>query len=110
MIGSACWVVAKPLGVEASALGIRTAWATHQNGFETKLLFTEEGVWCLTGNPGYHSSMLKDFLDQDGEVFCDRKSLELRGIDEGKLLEGVEIVDADDVQEMCEDCDTVSYF
>ncbi|NJB66492.1 tRNA 2-thiouridine synthesizing protein C [Desulfobaculum xiamenense] len=110
MIGSACWVVSKPLGVEASALGIRTAWATHQNGFETKLLFAEDGVWCLIGNPGYHTSMLEDFLGQDGEVYCIRQSLELRGIDEDALIDGVEVIDESDVRELCDECETVSYF
>lgn len=110
MINSLCLVVSKPLGVELSALGIRTAWACHQNGFESKLLFSEEGVWCLLGTPGYHTAMLKDFLEQEGEVYCVQEDLARRGIDEGDLLDGVNVVAAADVPELCEDAETVNYF
>lgn len=110
MINSACFIVSKPLGVELSALGIRTAWACHQGGFEAKLLYVEEGVWCLTGSPGYQTSMLKDFLGADGEVFVTREDLERRGLAEDDLLEGVAVIEAGDVAAICEDCDTVNYF
>ncbi|WP_319468585.1 DsrE family protein [uncultured Pseudodesulfovibrio sp.] len=110
MINSVCFVVSKPLGVELSALGIRTAWACHQNGFEAKIVYTEEGVWCLTGNPGYQTSMLNDFIEEDGEVFVIREELEKRGLSEDNLIDGVEIVDAADVADLCEDVETVNYF
>lgn len=110
MISSACWVVSKPLGVELSALGIRTAWAVHGSGYGSKLLFAEEGVWCLVGDLGYHTSMLRDFLEAEGEVLCVREDLQRRGIDEGLMLQGVTVVDAADVAGVCEDCDTVNYF
>ncbi|OIO05945.1 MAG: hypothetical protein AUJ49_00510 [Desulfovibrionaceae bacterium CG1_02_65_16] len=110
MINSACLIVSKPLGVEASALGIRTAWACHESGFETKLLYAEEGVWCLTNTPGYHTSMLKDLISEDGEVFVTREDLEKRGLTEDDLFEGVTVIDAEEVAALCEDCDTVNYF
>ena len=110
MINSACLIVSKPLGVEISALGIRTAWACHQNGFECKLVFAEEGVWCLTDKPGYHNSMIKDFLGEDGEVVCVREDLEKRGLDEDTLVDGVELIAADELAEICEDFETVNYF
>jgi len=110
MINSACFVVAKPSGVEQSALGIRTAWACHQNGFESKILYAEEGVWCLTGNPGYVTSLLNDFIEQEGEVYALKEDLERRGLTEDDLIDGVEIIAAADVAGMCEDCETVNYF
>lgn len=110
MINSVCFVVTKPLGVEQGALGIRSAWACHQNGFETKIIYSEEGVWCLTGNPGYHTSMINDFVEQDGEVYVVKEHLEKRGISEDDIAEGVEVVEADDVADLCEDAETVNYF
>jgi len=110
MINSACWIVSKPLGVELSALGVRTAWATHQNGFDTRLLFVEEGVLCLAGAPGYHATMLRDFLDADGEVYCVREHLAARGVDEAALPEGAMVIPAAEVAAVCEDCETVCYF
>ncbi|WP_319543056.1 DsrE family protein [uncultured Pseudodesulfovibrio sp.] len=110
MINSACFVVSKPLGVELSALGIRTAWACHQNGFESKIIYTEQGVWCLTGNPGYHNSLLTDFIKEDGEVYVIREDIAKLGLTEESLVDGVEVIDAADVAELCEDAETVNYF
>ena len=110
MINSATFVVSKPLGVEQSALGIRTAWACHQNGFESKIIYSEEGVWCLTGNPGYHNSLLTDFIEEDGEVFVIKEDLDKRGLSEDNLVDGVEVIAAADVAELCEDAETVNYF
>lgn len=110
MLNSICCVVAKPLGVEQGTLGIRSAWACHQNGFETKLIYAEEGVWCAVGNPGYHTSLLRDLLGEDGEVYVVREDLERRGIAPGSVLEGVEIIPASDVAGICEDVESVNYF
>ncbi|WP_147820615.1 DsrH/TusB family sulfur metabolism protein [Salidesulfovibrio onnuriiensis] len=110
MINSVCFVVAKPVGLEQGSLGIRSAWACHQNGFETRIIYSEDGVWCLTGNPGYHTSMLNDFVAEEGEVYAIREDLERRGIAEDDLIDGVEVVDAADVVELCEEMDSVNYF
>lgn len=110
MINSTCFVVSKPLGVEQGALGIRTAWACHQNGFETKLIYAEEGVWCLLDNPGYHTSMLNDLVKEEGEIYVVKEDLEKRGLSEENLVKGIEIIEAADVAEMCEEMDCVNYF
>ncbi|QJB56771.1 DsrE family protein [Pseudodesulfovibrio sp. zrk46] len=110
MINSICLVVSKPLGVEVGTLGVRTAWATHEKGFEAKLVYVEEGVWNLTNNPGYHNSLLSDLIEADGEVFTVREHLEKRGISEDDLLDGVEVISAEEVAELCEDVETVNYF
>jgi len=110
MLNSICLVVAKPLGVEQGTLGIRTAWACHQNGFETKLVYADEGVWCAIGNPGYHTSLLRDLLAADGEVYVVREDLEKRGIAPESLVEGLRVIPAGDVADLCEDVETVNYF
>lgn len=108
MINSICWLVTKPMGVELSALGIRSAWATHQFSLETKLVFADEGVMCLTGSAGYHTSMLTELMAQEGEVFCLRESLEKYRIDEDRLLDGVQVLDADDMADLVEECETIN--
>lgn len=110
MLNSICCVVAKPLGVEQGTLGIRTAWACHENGFEAVLVYAEEGVWCAVGNPGYHTSLLRDLLAADGRVYAVREDLERRGIAPESLLEGVEVIAASELAGICEDIETVNYF
>lgn len=100
----------KPLGVELSALGIRMAWACHEKGFDIKLVFSEEGVWCATKKSGYHAAMIQKLLDADAAVYCRKKCLEVRGIDEGNIIDGIEILDEDDITDMCLDAETVNYF
>ncbi|MFO7596547.1 MAG: DsrH/TusB family sulfur metabolism protein [Desulfocurvibacter africanus] len=110
MIQSACWVVTKAPGVELAALGLRTAWATHQNGFETRLLFLEEGVWCLLGGPGYITTMIKDYAGEGGELFCLRTDLERRGIKADALVPGVRIIDEEEAAELRENSETINFF
>lgn len=100
----------KALGVELSALGIRTAWACHEKGFDIKLIFSEEGVWCATQKEGYHTSMIKKLLDADASVYCRKKCLEMRGISEESLIEGIEVLDEEDITDFCLDADCVNYF
>jgi len=110
MINSICWLVTRPIGVELSALGIRSAWATHQFGVDTKLVFADEGVGCLLGAPGYHTNMLTELMEQEGEVFCIRESLEKCRIGQDRILSGVQVIDADDLPDLLEDCETVNSF
>jgi len=110
MINSLCLIVTKPLGAELSALGVRAAWACHQGGFATKLVYAEEGVDCLAAGEGYQSSMLADFIAADGEVFAVREDLARRGLDEAALPQGVAVVAAAQLAELCEECDTVNHF
>ena len=88
MIQSICVAVDRPQGVELSALGLRQAWATHSYAIETKMLFFDDGVYNLLKNPGYNAAMLNDFINEDGEVFCVRESLETRGITPDELVDG----------------------
>ena len=110
MINSIGWLVTKPMGLELSALGIRSAWATHQFGVDTKLIFVDQGVTCLTGAPGYHTTMLLELMKQDGEVYCLRENLEEQRFSEERILPGVKVVSADDLPDLLEDLETVNSF
>ncbi len=110
MINSFIIMDSKPLGVELSALALRTAWACHEKGFSVKLVFTEEGVWCATDKKGYHAEMIKRLIEGDGEVYCMRSCMEARGINEDSLIEGISSVDDEEITEFCEEADGVNYF
>lgn len=100
----------KPLGVELSALGIRMAWACHEKGFDVKLVFSEEGVWCATRKSGYHTAMIQKLLDADAPLYCRKKCLELRGIDEKDIILGIEIIEEDEITDLCLDAETINHF
>ncbi len=100
----------KPLGVELSALGIRMAWVCHEKGFDVKLVFSEEGVWCATKKSGYHAAMIQKLLDADAPLYCRKKCLELRGIDKKDIIEGIEIIEEDEITDLCFDAETINHF
>ena len=110
MIGSICILVRRPKGEESSTLGVRTAWATHMGAIDTKILFLEDGVFNLLQNPGYHTDMLKKFIDEGGKAYCVQSHLHERGLPEVGVLQGVALVSDEDVPEMLEECDAVATF
>jgi sulfur relay protein TusB/DsrH len=110
MIQSLCVVVGRPQGVELSALGLREAWAAHAYAIETRMLFFDDGIYNLLKNPGYFGSMLKDLIDENGEVFCLRESLAARGIRAEELVEGVRLISKQEVADIIEECDAVNVF
>ncbi|EGB14181.1 hypothetical protein DND132_0968 [Pseudodesulfovibrio mercurii] len=110
MINSLVLFVNKPLGVELSALGVRTAWACHENSFDVKLIFLGDGVWCATDKRGYHAEMIKRLIENDGEVFCVEESLKEQGIDPDSLIEGIDVVPREEICDFCEDVESVVSF
>ena len=110
MIDSICIIVKRPMGEEASTLGIRTSYATLMSALETKLLFVGDGIHNLRETPGYNSAMLKEVLKEEGEVYCSRKSLEDRGLTERDLLEGIKIIPEEEVAAIIEECESVAVF
>ncbi|MBW1708620.1 MAG: DsrE family protein [Deltaproteobacteria bacterium] len=110
MIDSICVIVTRPQGEERSALGIRTSWATLQSAIVTKILFVENGVYSLLKNPGYNAAMLRDFIDEDGEVYCTKGSLDSRGLSEENLVDGIKVIPEEQVAALIEDCESVAVF
>lgn len=110
MIDSICIIVKRPMGEEASTLGIRTSYATLMSSLETKLLFVGDGIYNLREAPGYNSTMLKEVLKEEGAVYCSAKSLENRGLVEGDLLEGVKVIPEEEVAAIIEECESVAVF
>ena len=110
MIQSLCVMIRQPKGVEASSLGIRTAWAVHTAGLEAHLVLLDDGVFTGLDNPGYNSSLMKDLLKEDGRVSCLAKSLAERGLRREDLLEGIEVIEDDDVAETIQEAEGVLSF
>ena len=110
MIDSICIIVKGPMGEEATTLGIRTSYATLMSALETKLFFVGDGIHNLRETSGYNSTMLKEVLKEEGEVYCSRESLENRGLLEGDLLKGVKIIPDEEVAAIIEECESVAVF
>ncbi len=110
MIQSLCVMIRRPKGEEASTLGIRTAWAVHTAGLEANLLLLDDGVFTGLDNPGYNSSLMKDLLKEEGRVSCQAKALAERGLKQADLLEGIEVIEDDDIAEIIQEAEgTLSF-
>lgn len=110
MINHILIAVQRPCGEEKSSLGIRMAWASHAGGHDTSLLFLDDGVYNLLPQPGYNASLLKRYMEADGEVFCLRESLAGCGLTEKDLIDGVTLVGEADVADMAADADATTMF
>ncbi|WP_027176791.1 DsrE family protein [Desulfovibrio aminophilus] len=94
-------VVRKAPGQEPAVLGLRAAWAMLTNGgFDVRLLCMGDGVFNLLGLPGYAGDMLRRFMAEGGSVHALGTSLEERGLSPEALIDGVEVVDAEEAAEM----------
>jgi sulfur relay protein TusB/DsrH len=110
MINSICVVIKRPQGEEKSTLGLRMAWATYMAGFEVNILFIQDGVYNLLGNPGYNSDMLQNFVKSGGHVYALQSSLEERGLTVGDLKKGFELIVDETVANLICDFDGVVNF
>ena len=110
MIGSICVIVRRPKGEEISTLGIRTAWAGFAAALESSLLFIEDGVYSALDNSGYNTAMIKDYVKEGGKAYCFKKSMEERGLSEDDLMDGVDILSAEEVAEIIEEAESAAIF
>jgi len=110
MIDSICIIVKRPPGEEKSTLGLRASYATLMSAIDTKLLFIEEGVYGLLKNTGYNAEMLRDFIKEDGEVYCTQGSLDDKGLGQDDIVSGVRIIPEKEVAEIIEESNSVAMF
>lgn len=110
MIRSLCVIVRRPKGEELSTLGIRTAYAAHMGALDAKLVFVGDGVYNALSNPGYNAGMLADLLREDCPIYALGRDLAERGLDKGKVMEGVEIIGDAQVAELVAECAGVTAF
>jgi len=100
MIGILCIIIRRPKGQEVSTSGIRTAWASYTSALDASILLIEDGVFNGLDNPGYNTEMLKDFISQNGKVYCYRRDMEERGLTASDLLDRIEVVEEERVAEI----------
>ena len=110
MIGNLCVIIRRPCGEEVSTSGIRTAWAIHAASLEASILLIEDGVYNGLDNAGYNTALLKDFIGQNGRVYCHRKDLLQRGLSEEDILSGIDLVEAESVAEVVGESDATVTF
>lgn len=111
MLHSANVIVRTPPGEEAAVLGLRAAWAVMSNGgLDTRLVYMGDGVFNLLNLPGYAGTLLERFVSEGGGVSVLDKSLEERGLTEDDLIEGVSVVDADEIAGLVQDHDATVTF
>ena len=110
MIDSTCVIVRRPPGEEASSLGIRTAYATLMSAIDTKTLFIDDGIYNLLSDKGYNADMLREIIGAEGDVYCTRESMKVRGFSEEDLVEGVNMISEEEVARIIEECESVAMF
>ena len=111
MLDSCSIIIRKPLGHEYATLGIRAAWAMLTNAsLDIKVLVMGDGVYSLLAKTGYVKDMFERFIAEEGEVYAIKEDLAARGLDEGSLPDGVELIDAGDVSELVMNTDSVMTF
>jgi predicted peroxiredoxin len=98
-----------PFGHEHTFAGLYVASASLSKGMDVIVILRGDGVY--TGRKGQIEPLKKihlpptenqveDILELDGRVISDLESLELRGIDPDELIEGIEILNAHDIQNL----------
>jgi len=111
MLHSMNVVVRKAPGDEAAILGLRAAWSVMSNGgLDTQLVYINDGVFNLRGVPGYIGGLLERFIEEGGTVSVLRDSLEQRGLTQDDLVDGVTVVDQDDIADLVQDADATVTF
>ncbi len=100
MIGKLCIIIRRPKGEEVSTSGIRTAWASYTSALDSSILLIEDGVFNGLNNPCYNTELLKDFISQNGKVYCYRKDMTERGLSEKDLLNGIEVIEEPKIAEI----------
>lgn len=111
MLGSCSIIIRKPLGSEPATLGIRAAWAMFTNAsIEIKLLLMGDGVYSVLGKSGYVPGLFSRFISEGGEVYAIKEELEAKDIGQDMLPEGVQVVAADDVNDLIEETESVMTF
>ena len=110
MINSICVVIMRPQGEEKSALGLRMAWAAHAGGFETTLLFIDDGVCNLLARDCYNRVMIDKLTNEKARLCCLSSSLDSRNLDLMEIPSNVQKIDDEMAAEIITTADAVAVF
>ena len=98
-----------PFGHENTFAGLYVALGSLTKANDVTVVLRGDGVY--TGRKGQERSLkninlppterqVRDIIDLDGRVVADKTSLEVRGISEEELIEGIEIVEPEEVHDI----------
>jgi predicted peroxiredoxin len=98
-----------PFGHENTFAGLYVATASLSKGFDVIVILRDNGVF--TGRNGQIDPMkhinlppteeqMTDIIELDGRIIADRSSLDLRGINQDELIDGIEIMDTQDIHDI----------
>jgi len=98
-----------PFGHENTFAGLYVALGSLTKGHDVTVILRGDGVY--NGRSGQNKpqeninlppteQQVQDIIDLDGRVVADRSALETRGIDELELMEGIEVVDIQEIHDI----------
>jgi len=96
-----------PYGRENTFSGLYVAMASTSKGLDAKVVMIQDGVYAaLKGQQDTMKAIempsvedqVKDLLDLGARVILEKQALDARGITKEELVDGVEILDLDEIQ------------
>jgi sulfur relay (sulfurtransferase) DsrF/TusC family protein len=98
-----------PYGHENTFAGLYVALGSLTKGHEVTVVLRGDGVY--SGRKGQEMPLkninlppteqqIQDIVDLDGRVVADRTALEMRGISKEELIDGIEVVDTEEVHDI----------
>ncbi|WP_455392543.1 DsrE family protein [[Eubacterium] cellulosolvens] len=98
-----------PFGHENTFAGLYVATASLSKGMDVIVVLRGDGVY--TGRKGQLDPMkqinlpptenqVEDIIELDGRVVADKEALEMRGINPDELIEGIEIIDTQQIHDI----------
>lgn len=98
-----------PFGHETTFAGLYVASASLSKGMDVTVILRGDGVY--TGRKGQAEPLKKinlpptetqieDILELDGRIVAGREALSMRGIEPDELIEGIEILDTQEIHDI----------
>jgi len=106
-----------PYGLEEAFAGLRLALAVGVNGVKTSVVLMEDGVYNAIGSQRSevlkmpsNADATKELYDFDVQVHVVKEDLELRGVQESRLFDGVKIIPRAQLKQILNEHDVVTTF
>jgi predicted peroxiredoxin len=98
-----------PFGHEHTFAGLYVASASLSKAMDVIVILRGDGVY--TGRKGQVEPLenihlpptedqVSDIIELDGRVVADKESMDLRGIGTNELIDGIEVLDANDIHDI----------
>ena len=108
-----------PFGHENTFAALYVASASLSKGHEVTVVLRGDGVY--TGRKGQvepldkinlppTENQVEDIIELDGRVVVDKSALDMRGIDPQELIEGIEVIDINEIHDIILDHEKVVTF